>query len=447
MQSWFPFEPGIIVLVQVLLTFLIVISLGLFRFASGTRYKSWSIGWTIYTIAAVSTVFSVESGLVMSDAITTAGMMVGTMALIDGSNEKSRQGKELVIYPVLALIGFILVPIGIFLNLVYGFIFTPIGFFTTYACWLSVVKLRASLRTKNIDYHSLIAGLSLWGFSTLLFPINIWVEIIDIQVIVITAGLTITGAAMLTFLFETKTEDLRTQYAISQLMSGILNHDMRNYVGSLSESVEQALIPDSDREFWLELMSEITQSMTGFIADIRQITSSLSRFELESKPIQLRPILDEVKTRVEREYDLDPTQINIDILDEEMVMTSGIVRELLWNIMDNAFKQNSHTLEISAIESKKKLLVLEISDDAGGMRKTMYDFLNDVNALNSPAAPGTGLGLILICGLSQLCKVSLNVRDCIKESKVVGTTFTLQFDRANSTEAVRPEAKQTLVQR
>jgi signal transduction histidine kinase len=440
MQSGLLIEPGIIVLVQVLLTFVVVISLGLFRFASGTRYKLWSIGWTIYTIAAVTTVLSSESALVMIDTIATAGMMIGTMALIDGSNEKSRQGKELVIYPILALVGVILVPIGIFLGLTYGFVFTPIGFFTTYGCWLSVVKLGTSSKTKNIDYHSLILGFSLWGFSTLLFPINIWMNILDIQVILITFGLTITGAAMLTFLFGAKTEDLRTQYAISQLMSGILNHDMRNYVGTLSESVEQALAPDSDREFWLELMLEITHSMTGFIADIRQVSANLSRFEMASKPIQIRSILDEVRLRVEREYDLDPSQIKIDVLDKDLIMTSGIVRELLWNIIDNAFKQKSRILEISASESTKSLFVLKISDDAGGMTGAMCDFLNDANALNSPAAPGTGLGLILIRGLTQLCKANLHVQNNVKDSKIIGTVFTLEFGRATSTELSLPTA-------
>jgi signal transduction histidine kinase len=434
MQSGLLIEPGIIVLVQVLLTFVVVISLGLFRFASGTRYKLWSIGWTIYTIAAVTTVLSSESALVMIDTIATAGMMIGTMALIDGSNEKSRQGKELVIYPILALVGVILVPIGIFLGLTYGFVFTPIGFFTTYGCWLSVVKLRTSSKTKNIDYHSLILGFSLWGFSTLFFPINIWIDILGIQVIMITLGLTITGAAMLTFVFGAKTEDLRTQYAISQLMSGILNHDMRNYVGTLSESVEQALAPDSDREFWLQLMLEITQSMSGFIADIRQVSASLSRLEMTSKPLQIRPMLDEVRLRVEREYDLDSSQITIDVSDKDLIMTSGIVRELLWNILDNAFKQKSRTLEISASESTKSYFVLKISDDAGGMTDAMCDFLNDVNALNSPAAPGTGLGLILIRGLTQLCKANLHVQNRVKDSKVIGTVYTLEFGRAMPTE-------------
>jgi signal transduction histidine kinase len=213
-----------------------------------------------------------------------------------------------------------------------------------------------------------------------------------------------------------------------------LNHDMRNYVGTLSESVEQALAPDSDREFWLQLMLEITQSMSGFIADIRQVSASLSRLEMTSKPLQIRPMLDEVRLRVEREYDLDSSQITIDVSDKDLIMTSGIVRELLWNILDNAFKQKSRTLEISASESTKSYFVLKISDDAGGMTDAMCDFLNDVNALNSPAAPGTGLGLILIRGLTQLCKANLHVQNRVKDSKVIGTVYTLEFGRAMPTE-------------
>jgi signal transduction histidine kinase len=431
LQSWFFIEPDILVLLLTFLSFVLLVSFSLFRFARLVRYKAWSIGWTLFTVAGSVGILSPGIGLVPTDILTNAGMLLGSMLLIDSNQERFRKGRELLLYPFSVLIGVLLVVFGFIYQLPYGLVFGPVGVFTAYACWKMVRKIQKIAMVKRLDYYCSIGGHILWGFAAAIFPITIWISILDVVSFFFAIGLIMAGGAMLTFLIGNTTENLETQHAISQLMSSILNHDMRNYIGSLNESAEQALKSESDKEFWLDLILEITATMGRFIDEMRSINASLTRFEAISSPINLRQILEGIITRVSREYNLKPDQIILNISEAEIVMTSGIVRELFWNIIDNAFKHGSSVVKISELESGNDGLVIEIIDEAGGMSEEMYTFLNSPESLASSSAPGMGLGLILIRGLSLLCKVSLHAQERVTDSNIIGTVYTVGFERWN----------------
>jgi signal transduction histidine kinase len=110
------------------------------------------------------------------------------------------------------------------------------------------------------------------------------------------------------------------------------------------------------------------------------------------------------------------------------LLTCKIVKELLWNISDNAFKHGSETLTINVKDRNADAVTLVVSDHAGGMSPEIREFLNNPNAFSSPIAPGMGLGLILIRGLSLLCGIKVHVTHNTSESGVDGTTYFLTFD-------------------
>jgi signal transduction histidine kinase len=99
------------------------------------------------------------------------------------------------------------------------------------------------------------------------------------------------------------------------------------------------------------------------------------------------------------------------------------LKEILWNIFDNAFKHGSKELRVREISTKHNA-ILEISDRSGGLSEEIKEFLNSPDSLSKPIAPGFGLGIILIRGFSIICGIDLQVEDIIEDSIILGTRFT-----------------------
>jgi K+-sensing histidine kinase KdpD len=178
---------------------------------------------------------------------------------------------------------------------------------------------------------------------------------------------------------------------------------------------------------WLELASEITTGMMDFIMDMRYITATVSRVESEKIPLKLVDLLEDVSKRVSREYNLDSKRIVIELEDDVQILTCKIVKEMLWNIFDNAFKHGTDSLVVKSFKKTSTDIVVEIQDRSGGLPPEIQEFFRNSDALSSPSAPGVGLGIILIRGLSSLCNIPLDVQDVVENGEVVGSRFQLQF--------------------
>jgi signal transduction histidine kinase len=426
----------LVVLLESLIAFLCLIGLGLYRFSRGVMYRLWSAAWILFSITTTVVIFATSSvGLSLVDAVASGGVVLSALLLVDGTHERRRRNNNSVLlYPAAFAGGFALVPIGIIFNLSYGMVFTPGAFLITYACFSSVIQFRKINPTRDFDYWTLIIGLIVWGSTMVFFPLSIFVDTFVLQLIFTTTGLIMTGAGMLNVFIRETTEDLKVQNSITQLMSGIVNHDIRNYVATLQESISQMQTSSTDQKFWLDLSSEAISSMADFVKEIRHISAGITRFEAERIPIDMNSLLNEVKKRVTREYDLTRDAISITIDEDTTVLTNTIVRELFWNIIDNAFKHGSEHLNIIETGSTQDVVKLEIRDDAGGLRTDVFEFLNDPDSLSSTAAPGMGLGIILIRGLSILCGVKLEVDHIGEDGQLVGTVFKLHFNRHSSLE-------------
>ncbi len=442
MQLWYIDEPVVAIMIEILIAFLLIIGVGLYRFSRGVMYRLMSAAWILFSLSTTLVLFTTSLlGLSPIDALATGGMMVSALLLVDGTHERRRRySLDVILYPIVFVIGFVLVPIGLAMNLTYGVVFTPSAIFTCYACWSSAKQFMKKPLTRNIDFWTLILGLIVWGSTMLLFPIGIFVDVLHIQLILLTTGFIMTGAGMLNVFIRETTEDLSVQYAITQLMSGIINHDIRNYVGTLQESTRQMKTEGSDHEFWLNLTSEAVENMAEFVEEIRHFSAGFSRFEAEREPIRLTDLLRDVKTRVTNEYSLSTDSIEIAVDEDVFVLTNRIIREMFWNIVDNSFKHNSQNVRIEDKSQTSKVVTLEISDDAGGLPKDVLDFLNDPDSISGPSAPGMGLGVILIKGLSILCGGQLTVKVISREDKPIGTVFRLnliQHLQSSSNESTR----------
>jgi len=431
MQDLTLIEPAIVILIEVLVAFLLLILYGFIRYSRGIRFKLWAIGWMIYSTTAVISVIIGGIDVDITDSLGTSGMLLGSMLLIDGANEHQREGRSLLVYLLVTVIGFTVGLGGLVLNLSYGTAYTIIGIPSSIACWYSANRFRHDVIVKGLDFWTAYIGFIIWGISSILFIPFELLNLLNIQVLILSTGVIATGAGLFSYFIKNTSENLSAQYQISQLLGSILSHDVRNYVGSLSESIDQAIASEPDREMWLELASEIVTSMTDFVMEMRYLTSTVTRVESEKIPMKLSSILEDVSTRVSREYGLKPERIAFDLDENESILSCAIVKEMFWNIFDNAFKHGTENLTVRAFRNSKEDMIIEIQDRAGGIPIQIQEFLNNPDALSSPSAPGIGLGIILIRGLALLCNIPMNIQDVIEDEQVVGSLFQLHFKLQN----------------
>jgi len=418
----------VLIFFESFIALMLIISVGIVRYSRNSKNRLWSVGWIIFTISDSTFLLSNSDSLLWSDGIGLSGMLLGSIFLLDGIHEKVRKKKELLLYPFVVLVAFAILAIGIVLQLGYASVFVLPGLFNTYACWACARHLQKAEISRSLELVILFLGFVVLGCSTLLYPFTILEGMTTTITISVSSGLILLGSGLLVFFIRNTSEELTVQYQISQLMSGILNHDIRNYVSSLSTSIEYAKESETERVSWLDLASEIIESIEEFILEMRRVMTTTTRFESEKDPIILLDVLDEVVTRVEREYELAEGSVSIEVPIDLTVLTSKIAKELLWNISDNAFKHNSKILNFTIQNRTSDTVTLGIIDSAGGIPHDVREFLNNPKAFYSSIAPGMGLGIILIRGLSLLCGIKLKVEDNINENGVVGSVYYLTFD-------------------
>jgi signal transduction histidine kinase len=420
-------------LVQITIAFILLISIGILTFAKGARYRLWSIGWVIYTLSSVGGLLSIGTGFLLYDAIIASGMLFSGMVIYDGTKEKQRKNRQLLEYLIAPIFCVSIFIVAVSLNLSYMILYVPINYYTSFVCYTTVHHLLITPERRTKEFWSLTIGFLLLGISTTLYVLIIFEGFIDIYVFLIITSLVMTGVGMVTMFIQHTNDNLTVQYNISQIMTGALQHDIRNYVGSLHQSLHQLNESPDESDFWLPLSLEVADTMLEFINEMRHISASLVRFEAQKYPIVLMDVIDEIKVRVEREYNIDQTQIQVNVSKETNVMTSTLVKEILWNIIDNIFKHKGTTVIVNETHTSNKV-VLEITDDAGGLPLDVQEFLNNSDVLSNPAAPGMGLGVILIRGMAKLSNIALRVENTLSQQRT-GTIFHLEFEKAISVNA------------
>jgi hypothetical protein len=422
--------PDLIVfsLLQISIAFVLLISIGIVTFAKGNRYKLWAIGWITFTISSVGALAIIGTGFFLTDAIIASGTLFSGMLIYDGTKDRLRKGRELIVYLAAPMFCLLVFFIAVPLNLSYMVLYVPVNFSVSYACYSTSRHIFITPERRTKEYWCLLLGFLLLGISTSLYTLIIFEGFMDIYIFLIITSLVMSGVGMFTMYIQHTNDNLTVQYNISQIMTGVLQHDIRNYIGSLHESLIQLKESPEDNEFWLSLSLDVVETMTEFIDEMRSISASLVRFEAQTYPIALLDVITDTKNRVEREYNIGQAQIQVNVSKDTSVMTSTLVKEILWNIIDNIFKHEGTLVLVNETRTTNKV-VLEIIDDAGGIPLDIQEFLNATDVLSGPAAPGMGLGIILIRGLAKLSNIGLRVEKTQLQERN-GTIYHLEFERA-----------------
>ncbi|MHA1965376.1 MAG: ATP-binding protein [Candidatus Thorarchaeota archaeon] len=418
-----------IVLIFAFLAFYATVTWGLIKYSTRQGYRLWAIGWIVYTVGALQGAFVTGSGLVPIDWIALVCLYVGATLILDGSRTNELTKRRIQIYGLGVILFTILLVIGIVFDVAFQLIFMPLGLHIVTVCYLAV---RTVLDIESVGGSSkwwLISGLILIAGSWLFFPLTYWFfELFLTFIIAQAAGVMITGAAMLTMFTRTVTKDLETQYQISKIISGLVQHDIRNYIQTARHALELTEGDDVVENHWINIATEVLVEAGHFVDEMRDISVSINQVKTPSEKVKLAEVVDKAKDRVVKEYKINAEQVQIQVSEEAMIENSRLIDELVWNIFDNAFKHGSPSLSVRGKVFDADDVELEISDRGNGLPEKIKMFLNSTNALSNPDKPLVGLGVLLIRGIASLCGILLVVSDNVKDISVTGTTYNLRFN-------------------
>lgn len=416
------------VMIVAFITLYGTVTWSLFRYSTRKMYRYWSLGWVVYTFGGFFGVLLSTDVLVPTDVVPLGAMYCGATLILDGTVGKELTTKRSIVYLGGTLLLYILLIIGLLYSLPFYLVFLPLGLHIIHVCFRSAKTVYELDDPFGQPRYWLITGLSIWGISWLLFPIIALVQEFYLTLMVIQAtGVLVTGASMLTLFMRTVTLDLERQHRVTQIISGIIQHDIRNYIQVAKISLELIDTLDIPDDHWVNVALEAMDGAKNFVDEMREITSMLTREKVKPEPVTLLDVINSVRNRVSSEYSLNSDQVRIQVEENVKILTCPLVKELFWNIFDNAFKHKSPVLLVDQIKSNNPEIILQITDHAGGLPVDMKDYLNNPNSLSEQKVPGLGLGVILIQGLANMCNAQIRVDDELDGSTAIGTRYILTF--------------------
>ena len=421
------------VLIFTFIIFYATVAWGLIHYSKRQGYRVWAIGWLIYTVGALQGGFaSSPVGLSPFDLIAINAMFIGITLLLDGirTTEITKNRLRFYIGGVTFFSCFLL--LGLIVGLGFQYVFMPLGFYIAYVCVFSARVVFRFEGIGNISNWWLVVGFLIWAGSWFILPFTIIdFSLFDLFVTLQALGVIITASSMLTMFTGTVTRDLENQYQFSKIISGLVQHDIRNYIHTAYQALELTGSKDLTDNYYINLATEELEAAKHFVDEMRNITVSINQERIASEKDLLSKTIERAKERVTKEYSLTPEQIEVQTPVDAMIENSRLVDELLWNIFDNAFKHGSPSLLVQAKATDLKSVELTISDRGSGLSEKVKAFLNSPDSLSKPNRPLVGLGILLIRGIASLQGVSLHVSDNLDDMSITGTTYHLKFNKAN----------------
>ncbi len=419
-----------LVLIFTFITFYATVAWGLIHYSKRQGYRLWAIGWLVYTVGALQGGFvSSTAGLSPLDLIAINAMFIGITLIQDGIRTTEITKKRLRFYAGGVTFFTCFLILGLIFELGFQYVFMPLGFYVAYVCIFSARVVFRFEATGRMSNWWLVLGFLIWAGSWFIVPFTIPnFSLFDFFVTLQALGVIITASSMLTMFTGTVTRDLENQYQISNIISGLVQHDIRNYIQTARHALELTESEDVMENHWINIATEVLEDAGHFVDEMRDITVSINQAKIASEKVPISIIIEKAVERVTKEYSLTPEQIEVRIPMDTMLENSRLVDELLWNILDNAFKHGSPSLTVNVKVTQPNSVELDISDRGGGLSEELKTFLNSPESLTRPDQPLIGLGVLLIRGIASLCGIGLHVTDNIADMSVTGTTYYLRFN-------------------
>jgi two-component system, OmpR family, sensor kinase len=185
------------------------------------------------------------------------------------------------------------------------------------------------------------------------------------------------------------------------------SHELRTPLTTIRGNVGLLLkrddITQEDRTAAMSDIASESDRMSRMVQDLLTLARADAGYHLEKVPLDLRPILQDVARQAQT---LQPTR-RIDLLDGQPALVranADAIKQLLWILIDNAFKHTSDGGHISVtLQPGSQWASLTVSDDGPGIPAQDLEriferfYQSDV----SRTEEGTGLGLAIARWIAQ----------------------------------------------
>jgi two-component system, NtrC family, sensor histidine kinase PilS len=194
-------------------------------------------------------------------------------------------------------------------------------------------------------------------------------------------------------------------------LSASIAHEIRNPVGAMSHAAQllaETAANDTDRR-----LTEIIQTHSSRVSHIIDNVLQLSRRE-SSRPerLALKPWLEDFSREFTRTLELQEGELSLDAVPEDLYvrMDPSHLRQVLWNLCDNAVKYASETggilveLHAGGVQGTSRPF-LEVRDHGHGVDPATAEKIFEPFFTERPG--GTGLGLYISRELCELNRATL----------------------------------------
>lgn len=179
------------------------------------------------------------------------------------------------------------------------------------------------------------------------------------------------------------------------------SHELRTPLTTIRGNVGLLLkrddITTEDRSAALYDIASESERMSRMVQDLLTLARADAGYHLEKVPMDLRPIVQDVSRQAQT---LQPTR-RVELLDGQATIVranADAIKQLLWILIDNAFKHTGDDGHISvAVQPTNQSVSLVVSDDGPGIPAQDLEriFERFYQSDASRTGEGTGLGLAI----------------------------------------------------
>jgi len=417
---------------EVALVFVVLLFWGFFKYARIGELRDWAIGWILIAFMSGPVLIWLSEDTSPYDVLSVSGIVIGCTFLLRGSIADKREisvAKHIVPIAVLSLV---YSWTSVQLSLHWSMTYAPVHLYSSLVLLLFLRRLKNLQIATGFVPHLLTAAVVAWIAAGLLFPLA-WLGIGNVLVTYVgieATAVSVLGASLFILLLRESHRTAEQHHKVSLLMASVVQHDIRNFLQTAISALEMATDNDKQASLWIAAAIDSLVRAADFVKEMRDISAEIMRFERVEMPVDLASMIKTVVDTLKHIYVERPRTVQIQVPHPFLVISNQLLKQVLWNIIDNSFKHGSDTLTIwSNVSGSRGTLLIE--DRAGGVDEEIRRYVNNLS-VSEDQMPGVGLGVILIRGLSQLAHARVTLQNVTDESVVVGCRYALDFRLAES---------------
>lgn len=220
-----------------------------------------------------------------------------------------------------------------------------------------------------------------------------------------------------------------------------MSHEIRTPLNAILGYTQILLknkeLPEITKDNYLTVVEKSGNHLLGIINTILDLSKIESgKYSLKIKPLNLKALLNEIKSMFIVKCDQKNVAFRLDISDTVPPFVNGDIsklRHILINLISNSVKNTAKGSIIITAMWAKNTMTFEVTDTGCGISKSHLNelFTPFFQVEQLEEREGTGLGLSIVKKEIELMKGNISVDSTVNK----GTTFTFQIPMTKSLEA------------